>query len=78
MFAWADMFVWGDQVPLESPHEKLEHVREGLAQAARAPAGIERHAAGGGAHRDRRAGARAGRRTLLGGGMRRPFGRRRR
>jgi hypothetical protein len=45
MLAWGDMFVWGDQVRVESPQDKLGHVRESLQQVARLPAGIERHAA---------------------------------
>jgi hypothetical protein len=45
MLAWGDMFVWGDQVRLESPHETLGQVWEALQQLARSPAGIECHAA---------------------------------
>jgi hypothetical protein len=45
MLAWADMFVWGDQVRLESPRDKIGQICEALRQVARSRPGIERHAA---------------------------------
>ena len=39
------MLVWGDQVRLESPREKLGQLGAALRRLGRMPAGIERHAA---------------------------------